>query len=233
VAPTQTKIYRGTPEEQLAAFLVDSAEAAQHGWEPRSFEHEPGSMHVIYGRRELDAQIPATAGTDVAEPAAGQATVSRLRSRDIWEPIVYGVLLALLIMAIWAVFVYRPALDGKGPTQTPQRATVARCSPAVAGLVEAIEAGLKVEGGGGLRDGYTITSRDHADMYFVAARISGIGMAGAVGLWATSDLGGNGPLYSVNSTAKRFSVWDYGAATAPRLSQLDDGAEVVVACADG
>ena len=58
-------------------------------------------------------------------------------------------------------------------------------------------------------------------------------MGGAVGLWATSDLSGDGSLFSVNSTAKKFSIWEDGGAIEARLSQLDDGAEIVVACADG
>jgi len=113
------------------------------------------------------------------------------------------------------------------------RRAVARCSPASAALIDTVEAGLTVQGGGGLRDGFTVASPDHVGSLFVAARINGIGIDGAVGLWAIDDLGGQGVIFSVNSKARAFSIWPDGGAMEGHLTELDDGAEVAVACADG
>ncbi len=143
-----------------------------------------------------------------------------------------GSFLGALILAAWTVFIYKPPTVGPtGGVQAQQG--IVRCAPAPSSLADAIEAGLKVVGGGGLRDGYTVESPDHPGAYLVAARISGIGMAGRVGLWETDDLNGTGPIFSVNCDARALSAWPSSAGADPALTELDGGADVVIACADG
>ncbi len=229
--PTQTKIYWGTPEQQQEAFLADATEAAAFGWEPLSQDQVPGSLHVTYRQRPAEPLMPV-APAPPSPPDDEPRGSSRRRGQQIWEPLVLGSFLGALTLAAWAVFIYKPPADV--PTSVGElQQSIVHCASAQPSLADAIEAGLTVAGGGGIRDGYTVESPVHPGTYFVAARISGMGMAGRVGLWETDDLDGTGPIYSVNSDALGFSIWPNSDTADPRLTELDDGADVVIACADG
>ncbi len=69
--PTQTKVYRGTPEEQQAAFLADATEAAAFGWEPQSHQQEPGYLQVTYLQRPTEPPMPAGAASQRSPDSSG------------------------------------------------------------------------------------------------------------------------------------------------------------------
>jgi hypothetical protein len=100
------------------------------------------------------------------------------------------------------------------------------CRVAPADLVSAIASGLTVAGGGGLRDAFYVTPQAHEQnsagwpLAIVAAEITGGGMGGVVGTWATGDPATvSGPVIALNGYAKEFSDW--GAAAA-QGSQADE-----------
>jgi hypothetical protein len=231
-SPAQMRIYTGTPEQQHEAYLSDSADAAQYGWAPVSLEESPVALRVIYEQRGQDALVPS-ADEEPASTTDRLPTVApRTPQGGRWEPVLVGALLGVLILVVWALFVYKPGqmgLDGASRTVS----AVAHCSPASAALLATIESGLTVPGGIVQPGGQTVKSGDHDGIYFVAASISGVGMNAIVGLWAANDLSGGGSIYSVDSTAKKVSNWPDGGATNAHLSELDSGADVAVACADG
>lgn len=123
------------------------------------------------------------------------------------------------------------------PTPAPTAAPVAatRCLDVPAATLKAIEAGLKVDGGGTL-DATTakaVQSKDFKKAFFVAAAIRGAGMgdAGQVGVWTTNDLaGGQGMIYAVNAMAVEFSGWGDGSKTKAAFSMTSDGASDAALC---
>ena len=237
--PTRTRVYQGTPEQQHEAYLADAVEAERHGWEPRSIEQMPGPIHVTFVRRERTAAIApnedvtrAALGPGAEAPADERLIVPQRRPRP-WDPLVFGTLLAAMILAIWGVFVYKPVPPRVGAGSATAQPAVAHCAPASPSLIDTIGAGLTIPTGGGLMDGFTVTSRDHPGTLFVAALIEGIAANAPVGLWATNDAAGHGSIYSVNGKAVAFSDWPDGGVIPSHLSDLDDGADVAVACADG
>ena len=202
-------------------------------------QHVPAS-HFAHGSGAVGAPILAAVDapspdpeTDPFVPMSKAQRAAKTGRRDPGAWAVLGALLGAVIVAAWAMLVYTPPPSGVG-VYTQSGSAIIRCSPATISLIDTIEARLTVPGGGGLRDGYTVVSPDHVGTYFVAARINGIGMAGTVGLWATNDLsGGEGAIYSVNHDARSFSDWPDGGQTGAQLTELDVGADVVLACADG
>ena len=110
---------------------------------------------------------------------------------------------------------------------------VVHCSPASAGLVAALKAGLADPHAGDLRYVSLVQSPADARMYFVAATIAGTGWDSKVGLWATDDPSGGSPIYAVNENAIRDSTWPDARTTGTHLSEVDDGADVAMACGDG
>lgn len=126
------------------------------------------------------------------------------------------------------------AMASAAPTPTRRPATptpASRCQPAPAILLDSIAEGLTVNGGGDLRNGWTVHSNDFQKAYFVAAEITGSGMGGSVGLWVTNDPNNPTMLFSVNTMAKEFSQWGDGTKTDAAFSQADDGAREALDCA--
>ena len=118
------------------------------------------------------------------------------------------------------------------PTRRPATPTPAsRCQPAPAILLDSIAEGLTVDGGGGLRNGWTVRSNDYQQAYFVAAEITGPGMDGTVGIWVTTDPSNPGLIFAVDTFAKEFSDWGDGGSTDAAFSQASDGAREAKACA--
>lgn len=116
-----------------------------------------------------------------------------------------------------------PTAAVAGPTMAPGARTpvpasadgarTARCTPASAALVSAIErrltptpdVGIPVRGGVTLGDAYIVKSGDFEDTYFVGARIEGEGMENVGGVWTTDDPSGGGSIFAVSSGARQFS----------------------------
>lgn len=115
----------------------------------------------------------------------------------------------------------------------PTATLASRCQPAPAILLDSIAEGLTVNGGGGLRNGWTVRSDDFEKAHFVAAEITGEGMTGTIGLWVTNDPASPGALFSVNAFAKEFSDWADGGSTDAAFNQANDGAREAIACAGG
>lgn len=82
-------------------------------------------------------------------------------------------------------------------------------------LLDDLEHGLTVTGGGSLRDGVAVRSQDHENVWYLAAEIDGEGMneSGDVGVWATSrnpTTNSPGLLFAVDAFAQEFSDWGSG-----------------------
>lgn len=112
--------------------------------------------------------------------------------------------------------------SGQAPT-TDQPSDTSRCVDVSAAKLAAIEAGLTIDGGGGLGSAAAVRSSDYSRVYFVSAVLVGPGLGGdTIGTWATNRLGEGGMIFSVDGTAKEFSEWgDAGG----RFSAFDDGAQ--------
>jgi hypothetical protein len=108
----------------------------------------------------------------------------------------------------------------------------ALCGPVPASVTEALQAALQVEGGGGLEEAAAVRSGAHENATFVSARITGPGLPpAAVGVWLkTGSLEGPGLYFSVNSTAKAFSVFPDAATTDTQATMADPGAEDALRC---
>jgi hypothetical protein len=130
--------------------------------------------------------------------------------------------------------------DSGAPTEPPQRATErqdapeSRCVAVPKGLVDAIEEGLTVQGGGTLRNARAVKSEDFNNVYMVAAELQGAGLEGAddIGVWATNGLqAGEGLIFAVDAVAKEFSGWGDADRTDAQITQAADGAQEAADCA--
>jgi len=138
-------------------------------------------------------------------------------------------------------------LAGCGGTETAERdnrtespqATAApttvtgRCEKVSSALLNAIAEGLTVTGGGTLRNGYAVKSKDFAKVYMVAADIQGVGTEGDsdIGVWATNSLDGAGLIFAVDGRAKEVSDWGHGDTTDANITQSSDGVTEAKECA--
>jgi hypothetical protein len=121
--------------------------------------------------------------------------------------------------------------DGGGASQNAQKAS---CRPAPKTVMERIEAGLTVDGGGKLRNGYAVRSGDFKKVYMVAADIQGPGLGGKddVGVWSVNSLGNGGSTYAVDSMAQEFSDWGDADKTDAAITASDDGVDEARSCAE-
>jgi hypothetical protein len=125
-----------------------------------------------------------------------------------------------------------------GETTTEEATASDRCRNVPPGLVQAIETGLTVTGGGTLTNAKAVKSDDFKRVYFISADIEGSGMEGAnsddIGTWAKSGplRVGGGLIFAVDATANEFSDWGDGRKTDAQLSMEDDGAEESKECVE-
>jgi hypothetical protein len=128
--------------------------------------------------------------------------------------------------------------DSDNRTESPQ-ATAApttvtgRCEKVSSAVLNAIAEGLTVTGGGTLRGGYAVKSKDFSKVYMVAADIQGTAMEGngEIGVWATNSLDGTGLILAVDGLAKEFSDWGHGDTTDANITQSSDGVSEARECA--
>jgi hypothetical protein len=123
-------------------------------------------------------------------------------------------------------------------TQSPQKpaaptTVVGRCEKVSSAVLNAIAEGLTVTGGGTLREGYAVKSKDFNQVYMIAADIQGTGMEGngEIGVWATNSLDGAGGIFAVDGVAKEFSDWGHGDTTDAHITQSSDGVAEAKECA--
>jgi hypothetical protein len=163
----------------------------------------------------------------IADLSPGRGTVP--------GPSVSVALLGVLILMAWFVLAYRPlpSMVAAPASTEPAVVSVVHCSPGSWGLVTALQKGMTDPEAGPLRYVGVVKSRAYARLYFVAATIAGTGWSARVGLWATDDPSGDGRIYSVNGNAIADSTWPDGGVIDLHLSELDDGADVAMACGDG
>jgi hypothetical protein len=121
------------------------------------------------------------------------------------------------------------------PVETTAAPTTApsRCLDVPRALVDGIETGLTVTGGGSLRNARAVKSQDFAKVYMVAADIQGSGMEGPsdIGVWATNRLGEGGLIFAVDGFAKEFSDWSHGDQTDANITASSDGVQEAKDCA--
>lgn len=121
--------------------------------------------------------------------------------------------------------------SSSSPTASP---TTCLAVPTV--LVDGIQEGLTVHGGGWLTDAQAVRSGDFSQVYFVSARINGPGLDGPVGTWATNDLQAGsvgGVIFAVDALANEFSDWGDGRQGTAELSMSDHGARQSQTCVRG
>jgi hypothetical protein len=127
-----------------------------------------------------------------------------------------------------------------GPSTEPPRATQgqeaakSRCVAVPQALVDAIEEGLTVQGGGVLRHAREVKSNDFNNVYMVAADLQGAGLEGAsdIGVWATNSLQpGEGLIFAVDAVAKEFSDLGDADRTDAQITRAADGAQQAADCA--
>jgi hypothetical protein len=124
-----------------------------------------------------------------------------------------------------------------GETTTEDATASDRCRNVPPGLVQGIETGLTLTGGGGtLSNAKAVKSNDFKRVYFISADIDGPGLEGPddIGTWAKSGplRVGGGLILSVDGVAKEFSDWGDGAKTDAQLSMEEDGAEESKECVE-
>jgi len=210
---TLVRSYSGDGSKAKEAFQFDLVRLEATGWRPVGAERRGDKLRVTYQR------------TIAASRASSRGAV--------WEPLILGTLLGALILVTWFVF-WHPRLHAAvAASPASSEPAVVHCSPASAGLVAALKAGLADPHAGDLRYVSLVQSPADARMYFVAATIAGTGWDSKVGLWATDDPSGGSPIYAVNENAIRDSTWPDARTTGTHLSEVDDGADVAMACGDG
>jgi hypothetical protein len=128
--------------------------------------------------------------------------------------------------------------EGDNRTESPQATApattvVGRCEKVSSALLNAIAEGLTMSGGGTLREGYAVKSKDFSKVYMVAADIQGTEMEGdnEIGVWATNSLDGSGLILAVDGLAKEFSDWGHGDTTDVNITQSSDGVSEAKECA--
>ncbi len=181
-----------------------------------------------------------------AVPTPAMASPPRERAkRTAPRPWFSAVLLSVLTLVAWVVYVNQPprtvaASSGTAsvvaaPSPRTERSvgSVAHCAPGTAHLVAVLEGGLTDTGAWHPRGVSIVPSRDVASVYFIAATVSGTGWTAKVALWATTDPLGGAPLYAVNDIARTASVWPDARNLDKGVTDLADGADVAMACADG
>jgi hypothetical protein len=114
-------------------------------------------------------------------------------------------------------------------------AAAPNCGRASAALINAIETGLEVDGGGSLRRGFIVRSKDFSKVFMVAAEIDGSGLRqkGDVGVWATNSRQGDGLIMAVDAVAQEFSDWGDADKTDAAIESSADGVAQAKECAEG
>ena len=210
---TRVRSYPTAGARDEEALQLDLARQAAAGWRPLGAEWRDGRLRVTYERTSTD-DGPSRRGMP-------------------WRPLILGTLVVALVLVTGSVLVSRrlPSV-GAAPPPSSEPAVVS-CEPASAHLVAALQAAMTDPVAGDLRDVSVVRSRAFARLYFVAATISGSGWRAKVGLWATDDPSGEARIYSVNENARAHSIWPDGGTAEWHVSELDDGADVALACGDG
>jgi hypothetical protein len=131
-----------------------------------------------------------------------------------------------------ALVVLLASCGGDDKSSSGDKASSAdRCRNVPKSLVDAIEAGLTVTGGGTLTNVKAVKSTDFKRVYFISADIEGSGMeepnSDDIGTWVKSGplRVGGGLILAVDATANEFSDWGDGRKTDAQLSMEDEGAE--------
>lgn len=109
-------------------------------------------------------------------------------------------------------------------TETAAEEPTVACGTPPADLVDGIAEGLTVGGGGSLINARSVevppgerNDQGWPEM-FIAAEITGEGMEGTVGVWATGATGG--PIFAINTMAREFSEWGAAAQPGSRADQM-------------
>lgn len=112
------------------------------------------------------------------------------------------------------------------PRDSTQQDSQFECRDADTALVEGIASGLTVHGGGALEQATAVTvvpERRNDQGWpetIIAAQITGEGMDGVVGAWATAETGG--PIMAIDTMAREFSDWGAAAQPGSRAADVRD-----------
>ena len=106
-----------------------------------------------------------------------------------------------------------------------------RCLSVSPSVVSWIEKGLRIDGGGSLRNVAAVKSDDFENIYFVSGDLQGAGLEGDhdIATFAINSLSYSDPaegklVLSVDAAAKEFSDWFYGPNTKFNTVMSNDGA---------
>jgi hypothetical protein len=81
-----------------------------------------------------------------------------------------------------------------------------------------------------VKSGKTLKSADHDNTYLVAATMSVAGAADQVGVWATTNLNGEGAIYSVDQAAKAATSFADAAQAEAKIGADDSVVGTVKGC---
>jgi hypothetical protein len=142
-------------------------------------------------------------------------------------------LCAMLVLILLVVPACGSSSDQAATPAKDQSDRSSRCMRVSQAKLNAIRSAVTVDGGGKLKNGWAVRSKDYSKVFFIAAEIHGPGMGdnGKVGLWASNELSPGGVTMAVDGFAKEFSDWPDGGKTDAHVGQSDDGAQDAQDCA--
>jgi hypothetical protein len=103
------------------------------------------------------------------------------------------------------------------------------CETASAAMLKTISEAARA-GTVEVKSGKTLKSADHDNTYLVAATMSVAGAADQVGVWATTNLNGEGAIYSVDQAAKAATSFADAAQAEAKIGADDSVVGTVKGC---
>lgn len=143
--------------------------------------------------------------------------------------------LVLIVFVIIVAVVIDTASDaepaGVGSTST----VTSRCLDVPDTILERLNSGLNINGGGSIRNVKAVKSDTFSSVYFISGDLEGSGLEGSsdIATFATNKLDYTGLTLSVDAVAVEFSDWPDVKTTNLGVSIGDDGYSESRACVTG
>ena len=138
------------------------------------------------------------------------------QEESLWKVgIVFIVLLPIFIFVGKSIFESIRGSEG-GQVNQETQVEVSRCELAPDFLVQRLNEGLNINGGGSIVNVQVVKSNDFASVYFVAGELQGSGLEekGDIAVFLTNKLDATGATFSADNIATEFSDWPNITTTA-------------------
>lgn len=119
-------------------------------------------------------------------------------------------LASLVGVILLVVFIFNVSEEISGGSQVvTSEEEVSRCTQAPDFLVQRLNEGLNINGGGSIVDVYVVKSSDFDSIYFVSGELQGAGLEvkGDIATFLTNRLDATGATFSADNIATEFSDW--------------------------